>query len=88
MAGLLGGPNRSTSSMPNTSLDKPQRTQLDLDIAIFETIPERVQSLVGLEVKRSDIEGAGRGIFVKEDVKEGQVVFHIKRPLLTIVSLA
>ncbi|KAE9370084.1 hypothetical protein N431DRAFT_559368 [Stipitochalara longipes BDJ] len=49
-------------------------------------IPERVRGNVPLRVDTSYIPGAGRGLFVMEDVVAGDVLFTIDNPLLLVVD--
>lgn len=49
-------------------------------------IPERVHCSVPMHMATSTFEGAGRGIFVTQDVEAGELVFSIARPHLSIVS--
>lgn len=55
-------------------------------IELYETIPERVKSCVPLKVARSDTRGAGRGVFVLEAVKAGDLIFSVAKPLICIVD--
>lgn len=49
-------------------------------------VPARVDCSVPMHIATSTFEGAGRGIFVTQDVEAGDLVFSISRPHLSIVS--
>lgn len=50
-------------------------------------IPTRIEAQLPLAVKRSSIAGAGRGLFVLEEVHAGTLIFKIPNPFLNVVSL-
>ena len=54
---------------------------------IYKEIPSRVNGKIPLRVEESKIPGAGRGVFILKDVKAGELIFSIARPLLSIVGL-
>ncbi|KAH8599605.1 hypothetical protein B0O99DRAFT_737254 [Bisporella sp. PMI_857] len=47
-------------------------------------IPARVQSDFDLKIDKSRIPGAGRGLFIGKPIKEGDLIFAIDRPTLTV----
>ncbi|KAH7342483.1 hypothetical protein BKA65DRAFT_552115 [Rhexocercosporidium sp. MPI-PUGE-AT-0058] len=49
-------------------------------------IPSRVNCEVALQLAESKIPGAGRGIFVLQDVKEGALLFEVPDVLFSIIS--
>jgi len=57
----------------------------DLPNMYKEKIPERVRCYVPLRVGPSNIPGAGRGIFVKQDVVGGDRLFTIGDPVFLVV---
>jgi len=54
---------------------------------IYKEIPSRVKCKIPLRVEESKIPGAGRGVFIFKDVKAGELIFSIDKPLLSIVGL-
>jgi hypothetical protein len=52
---------------------------------VYDKIPNRVKANVDLQARVSQIHGAGRGLFVKQAVKAGDLIFSIKHPVLSIV---
>ena len=55
-------------------------------LELYKKIPERVKCHVPLKVDISDISGAGRGVFVRKDVKQGDLIFSIAKPLIYIAN--
>jgi hypothetical protein len=53
---------------------------------IYKEIPSRVNCKIPLKVEKSKIPGAGRGVFILKDVKAGDLIFSIDKPLLSIVG--
>ena len=51
-------------------------------------IPSRVAVKRAIEIAQSHIPNAGRGLFAKEDIKDGELIFTIPRPHIIIVSPA
>ena len=51
-------------------------------------IPSRVVVKRAIEIAQSHIPNAGRGLFGKENIKDGQLIFTIPRPHIIIVSPA
>lgn len=49
-------------------------------------IPTRVQCTVPLESKGSSVNEGRKGVFTMNDIKEGDLIFSIKNPLLRVVS--
>ncbi|KAH7419545.1 hypothetical protein BKA64DRAFT_699570 [Cadophora sp. MPI-SDFR-AT-0126] len=49
-------------------------------------IPERVKSDLTLQLRTSNIPGAGRGLFVLQDVKAGELLFEVPNVLFSTVS--
>ncbi|EPE33158.1 SET [Glarea lozoyensis ATCC 20868] len=49
-------------------------------------VPARVEAKVPLLVKASSAKPHGYGIFIKEPVKAGELVFKVKKPMLNIVG--
>ena len=52
------------------------------------SIPERVDVKKAIEIVQSLIPNAGRGLIAREDIKEGELIFSIPRPLIIVVSSA
>jgi hypothetical protein len=53
-------------------------------LSTYRTIPERVNTESPLEVRKSKIHGAGRGLFSLAAVKAHELVFTIPQPLFNI----
>jgi hypothetical protein len=54
-----------------------------------DAFPLRVVVVVkAIEITQSQIPNAGRGLFAKEDIEEGELIFTILRPLIIVVSLS
>lgn len=52
----------------------------------FTSIPDRATCHVPVQIAKSSIKGAGRGIFALQDVPATAPIFSIKEPLLNIVD--
>jgi hypothetical protein len=50
-------------------------------------IPSRVNCQTTIEVRLSEISGAGRGVFALADIKAGELIFSIAKPLVAVVSV-
>jgi hypothetical protein len=50
-------------------------------------IPSRVDAKKDLKISKSQIHDAGRGLFSREDIKAGELIFTVPQPLLNIVHL-
>lgn len=61
-------------------------SQLTMSNNSPESLPRRVNAAVPLKIATSTIPGAGRGLFVLEDVKAGDIIFSIAEPLICVVS--
>jgi hypothetical protein len=60
---------------PSAALPKP-----------LPSVPARVESHVPLVVQASSIKSQGNGVFVREAVKAGDIVFKVKKPVMSIVG--
>ena len=54
--------------------------------AIQNVIPLRVDLKKAIEIAQSQLDISGRGLFAKEDVKAGELIFCIPQPLIVSVS--
>jgi hypothetical protein len=52
----------------------------------YPSIPARVESEVPLLIRPSPAKREGYGVFIKEGVKAGELVYTVKKPILNIVS--
>lgn len=78
-------------NIQNTTATSPSPTEAIDRIPTMNTksksdISKHVNANVGMKVGMSAIPHAGLGLFVSEDVKAGEVIFTIEKPLLCIVS--
>lgn len=55
-------------------------------LKLYDTIPERVIHDGNIKVAMSSISGAGRGIFVTQDIAAGTVLFKVPNVLLAAVN--
>jgi hypothetical protein len=63
-----------------------ETSQLSLTTPI-PAIPPRVKCRIALDISRSGVVDGGYGVFAKEPIKEGKLVFSIKQPFFTMVGL-
>lgn len=49
-------------------------------------LPARVRHELPLSIRTSTIQNAGMGLFADSEIEDGQLIFFIKRPLITVVS--
>lgn len=61
-----------------------ETSQLSLTPPI-SAIPPRVKCRIPLEISRSGVVDDGHGVFAKEAIKEGKLIFSIKQPFFTVV---
>jgi len=81
-----GNQEKGTENTPSRASQVPDF--LSNQVILGTHVPSRVQTQVGLCVKLLGARKEVRGIFCEGDIKTGDLIFKIKHPLLTIVSLS
>jgi hypothetical protein len=81
MASTISDPDAVAATLEALQLSD----ESDLPNMYKEKIPERVRCYVPLRVGLSNIPGAGRGMFVEQDVVGGDRLFTISNPVFLVV---
>lgn len=77
-------PSPSQSSAKQNNIPEAVEHPKNVREFLYSEIPTRVKYGHPLKVKKSSFRRAGRGLFVQSNTAEGEVIFSIKQPLLSI----
>ena len=77
-----------TAAVPTTASQESANAEIAPTSPFnYDAIPDRVECHVPIKIAKSHLKSTGDGIFILEAVKEGDLAFCVKQPLMNIVSL-